>query len=69
MANFASLAAAEIRAEAQVLAGVWIEAHCEYNNAGVPAVRMLRKTGDTTATADGQTGGGCWDMTISDSAN
>ncbi len=66
MSAFSSLSAAEIRAEAQVLAGAWIEAHCCLNRTGVIAVRLLRKKDDTATTFDSQTGGGSWDEVTDD---
>ena len=42
MASFASMAAAETRAYAQVAAGTWINAHAMRQNDGTIAVRMQR---------------------------
>ena len=66
MGAFADFSAAEQRAIDKVNDGTWVEAFGCQNNAGVIAVRLLRKKSDAAVNFDGQTGGGAWDEVTDD---
>jgi hypothetical protein len=68
MSAFTDFSEACQRAIDKVNDGTWVEAFACYNSAGVIAVRLLRKKGDTTTTFDGETGGGSWDEVTDNAA-